>query len=70
MREPLAIPGLIRKAKVIAREKGITMAVVEMDEGESRRCCIVRDEYTHSAEFEAFDGYLIAEVYPSGETYP
>ena len=44
--------------------------MIELDSTyESRRVFVVDNEYTHGPEFEAFDGVLIAEVYPDGDVY-
>lgn len=68
--EPLYTPQAIAKARRIARDTGRTMAVIEIDSTyESRRVFVVDNEYTHDPEFEAFDGVLIAEVYPDGDVY-
>jgi hypothetical protein len=46
------------------------MAVIEMDSAyDSRAVRVVDNDYTHTAEYEAFDGVLIAEVYPCGDVY-
>lgn len=67
---PLYAPQAIAKARRIARETGRTMAVIEIDSAyDSRAVRVVDNDYTHTAEYEAFDGVLIAEVYPCGDVY-
>ena len=67
---PLYAPQAIAKARRIARETGRTMAVIEMDAAyDSRIIRVVDNDYTHTDEYQAFDGVLIAEVYPCGDVY-
>lgn len=68
--EPLYVPQAIAKARRIARETGRTMAVIEMDTFDNARATrVVDNDYTHTDEYQAFDGVLIAEVYPCGDVY-
>jgi hypothetical protein len=57
----------IARAKRLARERGVVMAVVKMDAGPGREIRVVRDEYTYGPEFEAFRGVLLFEVHPCGD---
>ena len=67
---PLYAPQAIAKARRIARETGRTMAVIEIDAAyDSRIIRVVDNDYTHTDEYQAFDGVLIAEVYPCGDVY-
>ena len=67
---PLYAPQAIAKARRIARETGRTMAVIEMDTFDNARAIrVVDNDYTHTDEYQAFDGVLIAEVYPCGDVY-
>lgn len=54
------------RAENLARERGCRMAVVEMDHDDSRRICIVREDYTHGDEFKAFCGEVIGVVGSDG----
>lgn len=68
--QPLYVPQAIAKARRLARETGRTMAVIEMDAAyDSRIIRVVDNDYTHTDEYQAFDGVLIAEVYPCGDVY-
>lgn len=69
--EPLYVPIAIEKARRIAQETGRTMAVVELDAAyDSRIIRVVDNDYTYTAEYEAFAGVLIAEVYPPDDAGP
>jgi hypothetical protein len=68
--EPLYVPQAIEKAKRLAREKGYPFAVIEIDSSyDSRRVVVCPNDYTYTAEYEAFDGVLIAECHPDGDVW-
>lgn len=62
-----AMSELIRRAKQLARERGVRMAIVEYDRADSRALSVWTEAETLSDEFEAFDGHLLAVVTPEGE---
>lgn len=57
----------IKLAKEQAKRLCKEVYVVETDEGEGRSLEVASRRYVDSDEFEAFDGRIIATVYPDGE---
>ena len=49
----------VAKCERLARERGAVHCVIAIDDGESRVKRVVRESYTLSAEFEAFEGWVL-----------
>lgn len=49
----------IEMANQKANERGVPHAVVEMDREDGRGIYVVTEQYTHTDEFEAFEGEVI-----------
>ena len=55
-----------RKALTLAKRTGEPAAVCEIDHDEDRATRVYRLDYTTTGEFDAFDGRILAVVYPDG----
>jgi hypothetical protein len=49
----------MKRAAEKAKQTGHPYCVVEMDQDEGRRICIVPESYTEGDEFEAFEGSIL-----------
>ena len=56
----------IDQAKLRAAKLGVIVHVAEMDQGEDRTLCFVRDGFLDTEEFNAFNGLVLASVNPDG----
>lgn len=60
----------LRRAKEFAKTKNQPVVIAEIDgEYDSREIRIVTENYADGPEFEAFDGRVLAEVWPCGATH-
>ena len=57
----------LERAKRKARDNDETRYVILLDDGESRVATTCAEDYLDSAEFVAFDGSIVAAVFPDGE---
>jgi hypothetical protein len=57
---------LIKVARAHAEASGAPYCVVDIEEGEGRARVVVPESYLGSDEFAAFDGRVLAIVYPFG----
>jgi hypothetical protein len=57
----------LEKARRKAREKDETRYIIVLDDGDSRVASTCAEDYLDSAEFQAFDGVVVAAVFPDGE---
>lgn len=58
---------LIAKATERAKREDQAIVVIEYDRGEDRMKSLATERYLDDPEFEAFDGRVLATVYPDGE---